>query len=101
MLHLLHLTSGEITVKCLSIIKKRFSSSYIKIPRIFQVRVDRVNVDGLRRTQDDAVKGPVNDMFKANDFEDVIVRAEKVYIPTEQRKILAGSVGLIVRDPDC
>ncbi|XP_063898606.1 sorting and assembly machinery component 50 homolog B [Helicoverpa armigera] len=43
-----------------------------------KARVDRVNVDGLDRTQDDVIRGTVDDLFKAQDFEDVIVRAHKV-----------------------
>ncbi|CAD0252803.1 unnamed protein product [Spodoptera exigua] len=44
----------------------------------FIARVDRINVDGLHRTKDDVIKGTVDDLFKAKDFEDVIVRAHKV-----------------------
>ncbi|XP_035456262.1 sorting and assembly machinery component 50 homolog A [Spodoptera frugiperda] len=43
-----------------------------------RARVDRVNVDGLHRTKDDVIKGTVDDLFEAKDFEDVIVRAHKV-----------------------
>uniref|UniRef100_A0A2A4JHT8 Bacterial surface antigen (D15) domain-containing protein n=1 Tax=Heliothis virescens TaxID=7102 RepID=A0A2A4JHT8_HELVI len=43
-----------------------------------KARVDRVNVDGLDRTRDDVIRGTVDELFKAQDFEDVIVRAHKV-----------------------
>ncbi|CAH1642176.1 unnamed protein product [Spodoptera littoralis] len=43
-----------------------------------KARVDRVNVDGLNRTKDDVIRGTVDDLFNAKDFEDVIVRAHKV-----------------------
>ncbi|KAG7295666.1 hypothetical protein JYU34_021950 [Plutella xylostella] len=43
-----------------------------------RARVDRVHVDGLSRTKDDVVRGTVNDLFLATDFEDVILRAHKV-----------------------
>ncbi|KAH9645825.1 hypothetical protein HF086_015185 [Spodoptera exigua] len=46
----------------------------------FIARVDRINVDGLHRTKDDVIKGTVDDLFKAKDFEDVIVRAHKFSI---------------------
>jgi len=35
-------------------------------------------VDGLMRTKDDIIKPQVMDLFKATNFEDVIVRASKV-----------------------
>lgn len=44
-----------------------------------QARVDRVNVDGLNRTKDDIIRGTVDQLFKAKDFEDVIVRSHKVH----------------------
>lgn len=43
-----------------------------------KARVDKVHVDGLVRTKDDIVKAQVTELFKANDFQDVIVRAHKV-----------------------
>ncbi|CAH2056051.1 unnamed protein product, partial [Iphiclides podalirius] len=43
-----------------------------------RARVDRVHVDGLSRTKDDIVRGAVDDLFHATDFEDVILRAHKV-----------------------
>ncbi|XP_026746115.1 sorting and assembly machinery component 50 homolog A-like [Trichoplusia ni] len=42
-----------------------------------KARVDRVHVDGLYRTKDDVIRNTVGDLFKATDFEDVIVRAHK------------------------
>lgn len=43
-----------------------------------KARVDRVHVDGLKRTKDDIIKHTINDMFLATDFEDVIVKAHNV-----------------------
>lgn len=43
-----------------------------------KARVDKVHVDGLMRTKDDIVKAQVTDLFKARDFQDVIIRAYKV-----------------------
>lgn len=44
----------------------------------FQARVDKIHVDGLVRTKDDIIKSQVMDLFKARNFEDVIIRAYKV-----------------------
>lgn len=44
----------------------------------WQARVDKIHVDGLKRTKDDIIKSQVTDLFKAKNFEDVIVRAYKV-----------------------
>lgn len=43
-----------------------------------QARVDKIHVDGLMRTKDDVVKAQVMDLFKAKDFQDVIIRTYKV-----------------------
>lgn len=43
-----------------------------------KARVDKIHVDGLMRTKDDIIKPQVMDLFKATNFEDVIVRASKV-----------------------
>ncbi|XP_050464520.1 sorting and assembly machinery component 50 homolog isoform X2 [Cataglyphis hispanica] len=43
-----------------------------------KARVDKIHVDGLMRTKDDIIKPQVMDLFKAKNFEDVIVRAYKV-----------------------
>ncbi|XP_076754612.1 sorting and assembly machinery component 50 homolog A [Xylocopa sonorina] len=43
-----------------------------------KARVDRIHVDGLIRTKDDIVKVQVTELFKAQDFYDVMLRASKV-----------------------
>ncbi|XP_032690267.1 sorting and assembly machinery component 50 homolog isoform X2 [Odontomachus brunneus] len=43
-----------------------------------KARVDKIHVDGLMRTKDDIIKSQVMDLFKAKDFQDVIIRAYKV-----------------------
>ncbi|KAL6259931.1 hypothetical protein P5V15_009841 [Pogonomyrmex californicus] len=43
-----------------------------------KARVDKIHVDGLIRTKDDIIKSQVMDLFKATNFEDVIIRAYKV-----------------------
>ncbi|KAJ8706405.1 hypothetical protein PYW08_011031 [Mythimna loreyi] len=63
---------SELVVDEQAICKHRQALNCVK------ARVDRVNVDGLKRTKDDIIRGTVNELFKAKDFEDVIVRAQKV-----------------------
>lgn len=43
-----------------------------------QVRVDKINVDGLSRTKDDIIIATVKDLFQAKDFQEVILCAQKV-----------------------
>ncbi|XP_012170427.1 sorting and assembly machinery component 50 homolog isoform X3 [Bombus terrestris] len=43
-----------------------------------KAKVDRIHVDGLRRTKDDIIKAQVTELFKAEDFYDIILRAYKV-----------------------
>ncbi|XP_043476493.1 sorting and assembly machinery component 50 homolog [Leptopilina heterotoma] len=43
-----------------------------------KVRVDKVHVDGLVRTKDDIVKLQVKDLFKAKNFDDVILHTYSV-----------------------
>ena len=43
-----------------------------------KVRVDRIHIDGLMRTKDDIIQSQVTELFKAQDFYDVILRASKV-----------------------
>ncbi|XP_069685589.1 sorting and assembly machinery component 50 homolog isoform X1 [Periplaneta americana] len=43
-----------------------------------KARVDKIYVDGLCRTKDDIIIDTVKDLFKAKDFQEVIVGAHKV-----------------------
>lgn len=43
-----------------------------------RARVDRVHINGLARTKDDYVKGAVQDLFQAIDFQDVLLKAHTV-----------------------
>ncbi|XP_029038925.1 sorting and assembly machinery component 50 homolog B [Osmia bicornis bicornis] len=43
-----------------------------------KVRVDKIHIDGLMRTKDDIIQSQVTELFKAQDFYDVILRASKV-----------------------
>ncbi|KAL0099298.1 hypothetical protein PUN28_020102 [Cardiocondyla obscurior] len=45
---------------------------------LIQARVDKIHVDGLGRTKDDIITSQVKDLFKARNFEDVIIYADKV-----------------------
>lgn len=60
-----------------------------------KTRVDKIHVDGLIRTKDDIVKAQVTDLFKAQDFYDVILRAYKV---REKLQSLGcfGNVGIFI-----
>ncbi|XP_066991173.1 sorting and assembly machinery component 50 homolog A isoform X2 [Anabrus simplex] len=43
-----------------------------------QARVDKIHIDGLVRTKDDIVVETVRDLFKAKDFQEVIVGAHAI-----------------------
>ncbi|XP_031841540.1 sorting and assembly machinery component 50 homolog B isoform X2 [Nomia melanderi] len=43
-----------------------------------KTRVDTIHIDGLKRTKDDIIKAQVTDLFKAKDFQDVIIHAHRV-----------------------
>ncbi|XP_034935710.1 sorting and assembly machinery component 50 homolog [Chelonus insularis] len=46
---------------------------------LFQpVRVDKIHIDGLKRTKDDIIKAQVHDLFKAKDFHQVIDHTQRV-----------------------
>lgn len=45
---------------------------------MFQARVDKVHIDGLCRTKNDVVQAQVKELFKAKDFQDVIINAHTV-----------------------
>lgn len=52
-------------------------TQYIDLKNV-KVRVDKIHVDGLKRTKDDIIKSQVTDLFKAKTFEDLILRTYKV-----------------------
>ncbi|XP_011305816.1 sorting and assembly machinery component 50 homolog isoform X2 [Fopius arisanus] len=43
-----------------------------------RARVDKVHIDGLKRTKDDIIKAQINELFKAKDFYDVIENVQRV-----------------------
>ncbi|CAG9767729.1 unnamed protein product [Ceutorhynchus assimilis] len=42
------------------------------------VRVDKINVEGLGRTKNDIVEDCIRELFKAKDFQDVLLKAHRV-----------------------
>ncbi|KAL1502727.1 hypothetical protein ABEB36_007830 [Hypothenemus hampei] len=52
--------------------------------QMVQARVDRVNVDGLARTKNDIVEDCVQDLFKAHDFQDVLLKAHKAVVKLDE-----------------
>ncbi|KAJ8956337.1 hypothetical protein NQ318_015075 [Aromia moschata] len=43
-----------------------------------RARVDKINVDGLSRTKNDIVEDCIKELFKAKDFQDVLLKAHRV-----------------------
>ncbi|XP_057318533.1 sorting and assembly machinery component 50 homolog [Microplitis mediator] len=56
--------SGQVTVRTIDLHQR--------------IRVDKVHIDGLKRTKDDIVKAQVMDLFKAKDFRQVVDQAQTV-----------------------
>ena len=50
----------------------------------FKTRVDAINIDGVARTKDDVLVPMVRQLFEANNFEEVVVRAHTVRRQLEQ-----------------
>jgi outer membrane protein insertion porin family len=44
-----------------------------------KARVDKIHVDGLARTKDDIIEDCIRDLFKATDFQDVLLKAHRVF----------------------
>ncbi|XP_046742356.1 sorting and assembly machinery component 50 homolog isoform X2 [Diprion similis] len=61
-----------------------------------RARVDKVHIDGLVRTKDDIIKAQVTELFKAKDFQDVIVRAHKVTFTVNEMKRIMGGINTMV-----
>ncbi|XP_060533139.1 sorting and assembly machinery component 50 homolog [Cylas formicarius] len=49
-----------------------------------KARVDRVNVDGLGRTKNDIVEDCIKDLFKAKDFQEVLLKAHKARVKLDE-----------------
>ncbi|XP_030762179.1 sorting and assembly machinery component 50 homolog [Sitophilus oryzae] len=49
-----------------------------------QVTVDKINVDGLTRTKDDIIEDCIKDLFQAQHFQEVLLKAHKARIKLEE-----------------
>ncbi|KAL7299258.1 hypothetical protein TKK_0007848 [Trichogramma kaykai] len=63
--------------------KKSFSSKQHKQSaplnlKNIKARVDKIHIDGLSRTNQDIVKSQINELFKAQDFQDIIINSHNV-----------------------
>jgi outer membrane protein insertion porin family len=50
----------------------------------FQARVDKIHVDGLARTKDDIIEDCIRDLFKATDFQDVLLKAHRARLKLDE-----------------
>ncbi|KYB27071.1 sorting and assembly machinery component 50 homolog [Tribolium castaneum] len=49
-----------------------------------KARVDKIHVDGLARTKDDIIEDCIRDLFKAADFQDVLLRAHRARLKLDE-----------------
>ncbi|KAJ8972153.1 hypothetical protein NQ314_000379 [Rhamnusium bicolor] len=49
-----------------------------------KARVDRINVDGLSRTKNDIVEDCIKELFKAKDFQDVLLKAHRARVKLDE-----------------
>lgn len=49
-----------------------------------KARVDKVNVDGLSRTKDDIIEDCIRDLFKARDFQEVLLKAHRTRVKLDE-----------------
>nr|CAH7753791.1 unnamed protein product [Callosobruchus chinensis] len=49
-----------------------------------QARVDKINVDGLARTKNDIVEDCIRELFKATDFQDVLLKAHRARVKLDE-----------------
>ncbi|XP_019869907.1 sorting and assembly machinery component 50 homolog [Aethina tumida] len=49
-----------------------------------KARVDKIHIDGLARTKDDIVEDCIRDLFKATDFQDVLLRAHRARVKLDE-----------------
>ncbi|KAJ8916606.1 hypothetical protein NQ315_000251 [Exocentrus adspersus] len=49
-----------------------------------RARVDRINVDGLARTKNDIVEDCIKELFKAKDFQDVLIKAHRARVKLDE-----------------
>ncbi|CAG9767730.1 unnamed protein product [Ceutorhynchus assimilis] len=48
------------------------------------VRVDKINVEGLGRTKNDIVEDCIRELFKAKDFQDVLLKAHRARVKLDE-----------------
>lgn len=44
--------------------------------------MDKIHIDGLSRTKNDIIEDCIRELFKAKDFQDVLLKAHKVSMNT-------------------
>ncbi|KAJ3652126.1 hypothetical protein Zmor_018119 [Zophobas morio] len=49
-----------------------------------KARVDKIHVDGLARTKDDIIEDCIRDLFKATDFQDVLLKAHRARLKLDE-----------------
>ncbi|CAG9815218.1 unnamed protein product [Phaedon cochleariae] len=49
-----------------------------------KARVDTIHIDGLERTKDDIVEDCIRELFKAKDFQDVLLKAHKARVKLDE-----------------
>lgn len=73
-------------------------TSRLNLDRV-KARVDKVKIEGLGRTKDDILTDKVQDLFKATDFQEVIVGAHKVRSKLETLECFS-KVGILIDTSD-
>ncbi|CAH0549617.1 unnamed protein product [Brassicogethes aeneus] len=49
-----------------------------------RARVDKIHIDGLARTKDDIIEDCIRDLFKASDFQDVLLKAHRARLKLDE-----------------
>ncbi|KAG5882368.1 hypothetical protein JTB14_036292 [Gonioctena quinquepunctata] len=49
-----------------------------------KARVDRINIDGLSRTKNDIVEDCIKELFKARDFQEVLLKAHRARVKLDE-----------------
>ena len=62
---------------------------------MFQVKVERIHIEGLARTKDDIIMKHVHQLFKAETFKDVIFASGVVKQELEELDMFQG-VGVLI-----
>ena len=62
---------------------------------IFQVKIERIHIDGLGRTKDEIAIEQVKDVFQASTFKELIERSGEAKLKLERLGIFTG-VGVLI-----